>query len=84
LIPFTRTAPAFNVEPEADANPSHTLEVAAVNDAFVMVPFVAKRFVVVTLVAVPFVNVSVPSVVPPITVKVEVTVDEDPMKPPYN
>ena len=84
LMPFTRTAPAFNVVPDAVANPSHTLDVAAVKAAFVIVPLVANKFVVVTLVAVPFVNVSVPSVVPPITVKVEVTVDDEPMNPPYN
>ena len=80
--------------PEAVAKPSQTVEVTAWNVAFVpvsvvIVPLVAVRllvnsFVVVTEVPVPCVNVRVPSVVPPTTVNVLVTVDEAPMKPPYN
>ena len=84
LIPFTSTAPAFKVVPLAVANPSQTLEVAAVNEAFVNVPLVEKRLVDVTFVPVPFVKVSVPSVDAPITVNVEVTVELEPMNPPYN
>jgi len=89
LIPFTSTALAFKVVPLAVAKPSQTLEVAAVNDAFVIEPFVAVRFVEkrlvdVTFVPVPFVKVSVPSVDAPITVNVEVTVELEPMNPPYN
>jgi len=87
LIPFTSTAPAFKVVPLAVANPSQTLEVAAVKVALVIAPLVAVRlvenkFVEVTFVPVPLVKVSVPRVVPPITVKVDVTVELAPMKPP--
>lgn len=32
LMPFTSTDPAFRIEPEALANPSHTVEVAAENE----------------------------------------------------
>ena len=72
--PFTKIAEAFNVEPDALLKPSHTVEVT--------LPIVAElAFNVFT---VPDVEVNVLSVVLPTTVKVEVTVDELPTKPPYN
>ncbi len=72
--PFTKMALAFNVEPLALLNPSHTVEVTPPNVALfefnvLMVPLVASKFE----------RVEVPT-----TVKVEVTVDDEPTKPPYN
>lgn len=49
---------------------------------FVILPLVAARLVVVTLVPVPFTKVKPCNEVPPKTVKVEVTVEEAPTKPP--
>jgi hypothetical protein len=60
------------------------VDVRPVNNPFVNVPFVPNKFVVVTLVAVPFAKVSMLSVVPPTTVSVEVTVELAPMNPPYS
>ncbi len=67
-------AEALSVEPLALLNPSHTVEVTPPNVALfefnvLMVPLVASKFD----------NVDVPT-----TVKVLVTVDEAPTKPPYN
>ena len=53
-------------------------------NSWVVETTVAKKFVDVTFVNVALVAVSVPSVVAPITVNVDVTVDELPMNPPYN
>lgn len=49
---------------------------------FVILPLVAARLVVVTLVPVPFTKVKPCNEVLPKTVKVEVTVEEAPTKPP--
>ncbi len=72
--PFTKMAEAFKVEPLALLKPSHTVEVTAPNVALfefnvLMVPLVASKF---------------ESVEVPTTVKVEVTVELEPTKPPYN
>jgi hypothetical protein len=85
-------AAALIVEPEAVANPSHTVEVDALKEAvvpvrFVMTPvvpvrFVEKRLVEVTLVAVALERVRFPRDVAPRTVKVEVTVEEAATNPP--
>jgi hypothetical protein len=64
---------AFIVEPEAVAKPSQTVEVT--------LPIVAE--LAFKLFTVPDVAVNVLSVVLPTTVKVEVTVEEEPTKPPY-
>ncbi len=72
--PFTKIALAFSVEPEALLKPSQTVLVTEPSRALfefnvLMVPLVASKF---------------ESVEVPTTVKVEVTVDELPTKPPYN
>ena len=70
--PFTKIAEALSVDPEALLNPSHTVEVTE--------PIVAElAFNVPT---VPDDAVNVLSVVLPTTVKVEVTVELEPTKPP--
>ena len=51
---------------------------------FVIFPFVAAKFVVVTLVPVPFTKVKPCNEVPPNTVKVEVTVEDAAKKPPMS
>ena len=55
-----------------------------VAESVVNCPFVEKRFVVVTDVPVPFANVTFWRFVLPSTVNVDVTVEEDPINPPYN
>jgi hypothetical protein len=94
--PFTAMAEAFKVVPEAVAKPNQEVEVPLVRLSEPIVPdcanklveeaVEAKKLVVVTAVNVAFVPVSAASEVAPSTVKVEVTVDEDVIKPPskYN
>ena len=57
LNPFTSTAPAFKVVPDAVAKPSQEVEVPFVNERFVNVPLVPNKLVVVTLVPVAMVKV---------------------------
>jgi hypothetical protein len=86
--PFTAIAEALSVVPEAVPNPNHEVEVPLVKLSEPIVPDCANKLVEEAVVekefvVVAFVAVSVPSVVAPTTVNVEVTVEDAAMRPPY-
>jgi len=82
--PFTETAEAKIVEPDATVKPNHEVEVPLVKERSETVPFaivafvawalVAKRFVVVAFVDVTFASVTSPNVDWPLTASDPVTV----------
>ncbi len=87
--PFTKMALAFNVEPLALLNPNQEVEVPEAKESVLRVSVVnealeAKMALLVTAVNVALVPIKFWSEVEPRTVKVEVTVELAPTKPPYN